>query len=67
MEGENGVEEVQLGKGEMFVVPLGVRHRPIGEAEIMLIERCGVVNTGSEEKSSLTKEVEDARISGKAD
>lgn len=55
------MENVLLEKGELFVVPMGVRHRPVGEAEIMLIERCGVVNTGSEERSGFTQEVEDVR------
>ena len=39
---------VELAAGEMFVVPKGVEHKPIAEAEcmIMLIEPRGVVNTG---------------------
>lgn len=61
IEAENGTKEVQLQKGELFVVPKGVRHRPLGEAEIMLIERCGVLNTGSVDKSSFTKELTNAR------
>lgn len=34
--------------GEMFVVPRGVEHRPVAEeeAEILLFEPAGVVNTG---------------------
>ena len=51
-----------LGQGEIFVVPRGVRHRPVGDAEIMLIERVGVVNTGDAGVSEFTKEVEDARV-----
>ncbi|KAH8801379.1 RmlC-like cupin domain-containing protein [Xylogone sp. PMI_703] len=61
IEGENGEEEVKLGQGELFVVPRGVRHRPDGKGEILLIERCGVINTGDAEKSELTNEVEDVR------
>ncbi|MGC0366491.1 mannose-6-phosphate isomerase-like protein (cupin superfamily) [Rhodococcus sp. 27YEA15] len=40
--------EVALGPGELFVVPRGVEHCPIAdeEAEVMLIEPAGVVNTG---------------------
>jgi mannose-6-phosphate isomerase-like protein (cupin superfamily) len=41
---------VQLGPGELFVVPKGVEHRPVagpGGCEVMLIEPTGVVNTGS--------------------
>ena len=32
---------VELGEGELFVVPKGVRHNPVAEAEchIMLVER----------------------------
>ncbi len=62
---EEKEEKVVLGKGDVFVVPRGVRHRPVGEAEIMLIERVGVVNTGdekgSENASGFTKEVMDVR------
>lgn len=62
IEGENGREDVVLGQGELFVVPRGVRHRPVGDAEIMLIEKCGVVNTGDSGKSDLTKDLSDARM-----
>ncbi|KAH7330082.1 RmlC-like cupin domain-containing protein [Rhexocercosporidium sp. MPI-PUGE-AT-0058] len=61
IESDTGMEDVVLGQGETFVVPKGVRHRPVGEAEIMLIEKVGVVNTGDEEISEFTKEVKDAR------
>jgi len=61
LEREGGIEDVVLEKGEMFVVPMGMRHRPMGEAEIMMIERCGVINTGDAEPSNLTKVVEDVR------
>ena len=39
---------VDLGPGEMFVVPKGVEHCPSaeGECRLMLIEPRGVVNTG---------------------
>ncbi len=39
---------VELGAGEMYVVPRGVSHRPVAEQEasVMLIEPRGVVNTG---------------------
>jgi mannose-6-phosphate isomerase-like protein (cupin superfamily) len=57
------LEKVELSKGDMFVVPAGVRHRPISEegAEIMLVEGGGVVNTGDAEKGELTAEVRDVR------
>ena len=39
---------VELKKGEMFVVPKGVEHKPFAEDEcqILLVEPAGVVNTG---------------------
>ena len=41
---------VELGAGEMFVVPKGVEHKPFadGEVKLMLIEPRGVLNTGHE-------------------
>lgn len=40
--------DVTLGPGQLYVVPKGVEHRPVAvdEAQIMLIEPQGVVNTG---------------------
>lgn len=39
---------VELERGEMYVVPRGVTHRPCAESEctVMLVEPKGVVNTG---------------------
>jgi mannose-6-phosphate isomerase-like protein (cupin superfamily) len=39
---------IELGPGELFVVPSGVEHRPRadGEATILLIEPTGTPNTG---------------------
>lgn len=41
--------EVHLAAGQMFVVPKGVEHKPYAEeeAEVMLIEPRGVLNTGN--------------------
>ena len=41
---------VQIGPGEMFIVPKGVEHKPYAEHEVklMLIEPRGVKNTGHE-------------------
>src|SRR5215831_17481085 len=38
---------VELGPGELFVVPAGVEHRPraLEEAHVLLIEPAGTVNT----------------------
>ncbi len=39
---------VELGQGEMFVVPKGVEHKPFAQDEcrLMLVEPAGTVNTG---------------------
>ncbi len=41
---------VNIGPGEMFIVPKGARHKPCAESEVklMLIEPRGVKNTGHE-------------------
>jgi mannose-6-phosphate isomerase-like protein (cupin superfamily) len=41
---------VHIGKGEMYVVPRGVEHKPYAENEVhlLLIEPRGVLNTGHE-------------------
>ncbi|HET6700337.1 MAG TPA: cupin domain-containing protein [Gemmatimonadaceae bacterium] len=40
---------VDLGPGEMVVVPRGVEHRPVAdeEVEVMLFEPAGTLNTGN--------------------
>ena len=40
--------EIELGPGELFVVPRGVEHRPRAdeEAQVLLIEPLGTPNTG---------------------
>ena len=40
-----------LEKGEMLVVPKGIKHRPFAkkEAQILIVEPCNVVNTGNVE------------------
>jgi mannose-6-phosphate isomerase-like protein (cupin superfamily) len=42
--------DVELGEGEMFVVPKGVRHNPIADEEchLLLIERKTTLHTGSD-------------------
>ena len=44
-------ETIELERGEMFIVPKGVEHRPVadGEAEILLFEPAATVNTGAVE------------------
>jgi mannose-6-phosphate isomerase-like protein (cupin superfamily) len=41
---------VEIGPGEMFVVPRGVEHKPYAarEVKVLLIEPRGVLNTGAE-------------------
>ena len=40
--------KVELGPGELFVVPRGVEHRPVArdEVHVLLIEAAGTPNTG---------------------
>lgn len=40
--------DVELGPGELFVVPVGIEHQPYAadEAELLLIEPSGTPNTG---------------------
>lgn len=47
---------VHLAAGEMFIVPKGVEHKPFAENEVklLLIEPCGVINTGDEEAGEHT-------------
>jgi mannose-6-phosphate isomerase-like protein (cupin superfamily) len=46
--GSDAVTAVHLKQGDLFVVPVGMQHRPIAkqEAHIMLIERSGTPNSG---------------------
>ncbi|EMN3738778.1 cupin domain-containing protein [Pseudomonas aeruginosa] len=41
---------VHLGPGEMYVVPRGVERKPFAEGEVrmLLVEPCGVRNTGDQ-------------------
>jgi mannose-6-phosphate isomerase-like protein (cupin superfamily) len=56
IETEHG--DVILGPGELYVVPKGLKHRPVAEEEvhILLIEPKGTPNTGDE--STVAKKVE---------
>jgi len=46
---------VDIGQGEMYVVPKGVEHKPMAtkECHIMIIEPKGVTNTGNKMDSKL--------------
>jgi mannose-6-phosphate isomerase-like protein (cupin superfamily) len=53
---------VDLGEGEMFVVPKGTRHNPVAEEEcdLLLIERKSTLHTGdlvNEKTRSLTEQL----------
>lgn len=57
---------VELGEGEMYVVPKGVRHNPVAEDEclIMLIERKSTLHTGevtTEKTRSLDEQLRPVR------
>ncbi len=47
-----------LGPGEFLVVPMGVEHRPVApeEVELLLMDREGELNTGTEPVSALTRD-----------
>jgi mannose-6-phosphate isomerase-like protein (cupin superfamily) len=51
--------DVQLGPGELFVVPKGVEHCPVAEEEahLLLIEPTGTPNTGSRETAAARRVV----------
>jgi mannose-6-phosphate isomerase-like protein (cupin superfamily) len=51
---------VDLGPGELFVVPRGVRHRPRAEVEthVLLIEPEGTPNTGDSDERPPAPEIE---------
>jgi len=59
LEGEIDIElrdrTVTLGKGELFVVPKGVEHRPVArkEAHLLLIEPRGTPNTGDPQTAAI--------------
>ena len=50
--------KVSLNKGEMYVVPKGVEHKPYANklAKILIVEPKNVVNTGDSIQSELTAE-----------
>jgi mannose-6-phosphate isomerase-like protein (cupin superfamily) len=57
-----GRDDVVMQPGDVFVVPKGVRHRPVAEdASIMMVEHESTVNTGDEPESERTAKVKDVR------
>lgn len=49
-------DDAVLNAGEFFVVPRGVRHRPVAaeECEVVLLEPAGTANTGEVVESELS-------------
>jgi mannose-6-phosphate isomerase-like protein (cupin superfamily) len=53
LDGELTIEmrdgRVSLKKGELFIVPKGIEHRPVAKTEchLMLVEPMGIISTGS--------------------
>jgi quercetin dioxygenase-like cupin family protein len=57
-----GLDDVVMQIGDMYVVPKGIRHRPVAEnASVMFIEHESTINTGDETNSERTKQVKDVR------
>lgn len=50
---------VELGPGEMFIVPKGVEHRPVAEEEthLVIIEPSGTPNTGDAATAAPHREI----------
>ncbi|OTA01689.1 hypothetical protein A9Z42_0019990 [Trichoderma parareesei] len=58
----DGRDDVVMQVGDMFVIPKGLRHRPVAEeASVMLMEHESTVNTGDETDSERTRQVKDVR------
>jgi mannose-6-phosphate isomerase-like protein (cupin superfamily) len=51
--------DVELGPGELFVVPRGVEHRPVAaeETHVLLVEPTGTPNTGNAETAAPRREI----------
>ncbi|KAK3177524.1 hypothetical protein K4F52_009722 [Lecanicillium sp. MT-2017a] len=53
--------DVEMVAGDVCVVPKGVRHCPVADdAQIMMVEAAGTVNTGDAPKSDRTRTLLDA-------
>ncbi len=51
--------DVELGPGELFVVPKGVEHRPVAREEVhlLIMERAGTPNTGDPKTAAQRREI----------
>lgn len=57
---EGGFDRVELKVGDCFVVPQGMRHRPIapeGETGILMVEGVGTTNTGDRADTAAGREL----------
>ena len=56
--------QVDIGPGEIIVVPKGVEHKPFAaaECEMMLLEKSGVVNTGDAAPGAYTRSTDVRKI-----
>jgi mannose-6-phosphate isomerase-like protein (cupin superfamily) len=56
---ETAQGDVELGPGELYVVPRGVLHRPVAETEahVLLIETAGTPNTGDPATAAIKVEL----------
>ena len=53
--------DVELGPGELFVVPAGAEHQPVvaeGVAHVVLFEPVGTLNTGAEETDRTVRDLQ---------
>ena len=52
--------EVTLAPGELFIVPKGVEHKPVADAEVhvLLFEPVGTVNTGNVTDENTVRDLE---------
>lgn len=55
MRGSGGETTIELGEGELYVVPRGVEHAPhaAAECQILVLEPAGTVNTGDAEDADI--------------
>jgi mannose-6-phosphate isomerase-like protein (cupin superfamily) len=53
-------QDIELRQGEFFIVPRGMEHKPIAveEAEILMFEPAGTLNTGNVRDQRTIDEVE---------
>lgn len=51
--------DIELGPGELFVVPKGVEHRPVAREEVhlLIMERAGTPNTGDPATAAERREI----------